>query len=113
MLRPRPTGFILAAMVVLSAAMLSACNNSNQPGQTAAASAGGKIPVTTKSEEARKEFLQGQSMADRLLGQESIQHFDQAIALDPDFASAELARANNSPTAQEFFLHLKDRKSVV
>jgi tetratricopeptide (TPR) repeat protein len=110
--RPTPSGFILAALVALSAAGLSACNHGNQPGQTAAASAGGKIPVTTTSEEARKEFLQGQSMADRLLGQESLQHFDQALALDPDFASAELARANNSPTAQEFFNHLRKAVSL-
>ena len=40
------------------------------------------------------------------MGQESLAHFDKAIALDPDFASAELARANNSPTAKEFFDHL-------
>jgi tetratricopeptide (TPR) repeat protein len=109
MLRPRHSGFIL---VVLSAAIFSACNKSGDAGSSARASEGGKIPVTTKSEEARKEFLQGQSMADRLLGQESLQHFDRAIALDPDFAWAELARANNSPTAQEFFDHLKKAVSL-
>jgi tetratricopeptide (TPR) repeat protein len=112
MLRSRHSGFILAAMVALSALVLSACNKSDQPGQTAAASTGGKIPLTTNSEDARKEFLQGQSLADRLLGQESLQHFDRAIALDPDFASAELARANNSPTAHEFFEHLKKAVSL-
>ncbi len=70
-----------------------------------ASSSDGKIPITSSSEDARKEFLQGRDLADRLLGQESLQHFDRAIALDPDFASAELARANNSPTAKEFFAH--------
>jgi tetratricopeptide (TPR) repeat protein len=112
MLRSRHSGFILSAMVALSALLLSACSKSNQAGQTAAASTGGKIPLTTNSEDARKEFLQGQSLADRLLGQESLQHFDRAIALDPDFASAELARANSSPTAQEFFEHLKKAVSL-
>jgi tetratricopeptide (TPR) repeat protein len=113
MFRPRHSGFILAAIVVMSTAILSACNKTNSDVQAGVASDAGKIPVTTKSEDARKEFLQGQSMADRLLGQESLQHFDQAIALDPDFASAELARANNSPTAQEFFDHLKKAISLV
>ena len=56
--------------------------------------AGGKIPVTTKSEDARKEFLQGRDLSEKLLAQDSVQHFDKAIALDPEFASAELARAN-------------------
>src|SRR5207245_2926095 len=37
----------------------------------------------------------------------SLQHFEKAVALDPQFASAELARANSSPTAKEFFEHLK------
>jgi tetratricopeptide (TPR) repeat protein len=106
MLRPRHSRLILAATVVLSITIWSACNNTNAA-QAVVALDSGKIPVTTKSEDARKEFLQGQSLADRLLGQESLQHFDQAIALDPDFASAEMARAASSPTTQDFFDHLK------
>jgi tetratricopeptide (TPR) repeat protein len=79
----------------------------------ASATADGKIPITTKSSDARKEFLQGRDLSERLLGQESIQHFDEAIALDPEFASAELARANNSPTAKDFFDHQKKAMSLV
>jgi tetratricopeptide (TPR) repeat protein len=74
---------------------------------SAASSDAAKIPITTTSDEARKEFLQGVDLSDRLLGQESLQHFDKAIALDPTFASAELARANNSVTAKDFFDHQK------
>jgi tetratricopeptide (TPR) repeat protein len=107
MLRPRHSAFILTVIVALSTSIFSACNKSAGAEQSVSAADGGKIPVTTKSDEARKEFLEGQSLADRLLGQESLQHFDKAIALDPDFASAEMARAANSPTAQEFFDHLK------
>ena len=64
------------------------------------------MPITTKSDDARKAYLEGRDLADRLKGTDSIQHFDQAIAADPEFASAELARANVSPTAKEFFDHL-------
>jgi Tfp pilus assembly protein PilF len=71
-----------------------------------------KIPIITASDEARKEFLQGRDLSDRLLGQESLEHFDRAIALDPDFASAELARANSSATAKDFFDHLKKAVSL-
>lgn len=67
----------------------------------------GKIPISTSSDEAKKEFALGQSLQDKLLIQDSIQHFDKAIALDPNFALAELSRANTSPTAKEFFEHLK------
>jgi tetratricopeptide (TPR) repeat protein len=72
----------------------------------------GKIPVTTSSEEARKEFLQGRDLSEKLLVQDSIQHFDKAISLDPTFALAELNRANVSPTGKEFFDHLKKAVSL-
>src|SRR5215468_341490 len=90
--------------LMLGAVAWIGCNKSNQ---VAASSDGGKVPITTASEEARKEFLTGRDLSERLLGQESLQHFDKALSLDPDFAAAELARANNSPTAKEFFEHLK------
>jgi tetratricopeptide (TPR) repeat protein len=104
--------FMLAAVCALGAAALSGCaappapQVANAPAP-ASSPAGGKIPVTTASEEARKEFLQGRDLAERLLAQDSIQHFDKALALDPNFALAELGRANASQTAKEFFDHLK------
>ncbi|MGA8762942.1 MAG: tetratricopeptide repeat protein [Candidatus Sulfotelmatobacter sp.] len=104
--------FLLAASVVLSAAVLTACNQSSGSPGSAAASEGGKLPITTASEQAKQEFLQGRDLSERLLGQESLQHFDKALSLDPQFASAELARANNSPTAKEFFDHLKKAVSL-
>jgi tetratricopeptide (TPR) repeat protein len=101
------TRLVLAAIVALSA-VTGGCKQSSGEGDVAAAmSDSGKVPITTKSEEARREFLQGRDLFERLLAQDSLQHFDKAIALDPDFASAELARANASPTAKEFFEHLK------
>lgn len=111
----RRQGFMLllfAAVLALSAAALSGCaappaGEAANPAPAAASTAGGKIPVTTSSEEARKEFLQGRDMAERLLAQDSIQHFDKAVSLDPNFALAELGRANASQTAKEFFDHLK------
>ncbi|HTS89345.1 MAG TPA: tetratricopeptide repeat protein [Gemmatimonadales bacterium] len=72
----------------------------------AAATGDGKIPVTTVSDAARKEFLQGRELADNLRLADAIAHFDKAIALDPNFASAELARANVAPTVKDFQLHL-------
>lgn len=72
----------------------------------------GKIPITTASDEARKEFLLGRDLSEKLLIQDSIQHFDKAIALDPGFALAELNRANVSPTGKEFFEHLRKAVSL-
>ena len=105
---------LLAAVFALCAAALSGCAAppSGPSGEVSkslapAGTAAGKIPVTTASEEARNEFLQGRDKAERLLAQDSIQHFDKAISLDPNFALAELGRANASQTAKEFFDHLK------
>ena len=96
------------AILALSAMAWTACNQSGDAGRASAASAdGGKIPITTKSEEAKREFLLGRDFSEKLRAQESLEHFDKALALDPEFASAELARANNAPTAKEFFEHLK------
>lgn len=102
----------LVVSIALGTATWTACNKANDGEVTAAASNGGKIPITTKSDEAKNEFLQGRDLSERLLGQESIQHFDKALAADPDFAAAELARANNSPTAKEFFEHQKKAVSL-
>jgi tetratricopeptide (TPR) repeat protein len=103
---------LFAAVCALCAAALSGCaappaGEAANPAPAAASPSGGKIPVTTSSEEARKEFLQGRDMAERLLAQDSLQHFDKAVSLDANFALAELGRANASQSAKEFFDHLK------
>ena len=67
-----------------------------------------KIPVTTASEAAKKEFLLGQELSDNLQATKSLDHFDRAIALDSSFASAYLNRANNSLTTKEFFDNLRE-----
>ncbi|HXD29489.1 MAG TPA: tetratricopeptide repeat protein [Pyrinomonadaceae bacterium] len=80
--------------------------------ETAIANDNGKVPVTTTSEDARKEFLAGRDLAEKLRITDSLQHYDKAISLDPNFASAELNRATSSPTAKEFFDHLKKAVSL-
>jgi len=101
----KSTPLLWVALLVFSAAAWIACSKASN--KVSASSEGEKIPVTTSSEEARKEFLTGRDLSERLLGQDALQHFDKALALDPEFASAELGRANNSPTAKDFFEHLK------
>ena len=109
---------VLAAVVALSVAMWSGCattttnDNGKSNAATTTSSDSGKLPVTSSSEEAKKEFLQARDMAERLLAQDSLQHYDKAISLDPNFAYAELGRANSSPTAKEFFDHLKRAVSL-
>jgi tetratricopeptide (TPR) repeat protein len=111
---------LLLSLVVVSMIALSGCANMNDSSKTASAgstdptkaSAAGKIPITTASEEARKEFLQGRDLNEKLLIQDSIAHYDKAIQLDPNFAWAELNRSAVSPTGKEFFDHLKKAASL-
>ncbi len=110
----RPSNAVRLALAVILAfatTVWNACSNANT-GSTSPNVATGKIPITTKSEQARKEFLTGRDLSEKLLGQESLEHFDKALALDSDFAAAELVRANNSPTAKEFFDHLNKAVSL-
>jgi len=99
--------FVVALSLALGTAGWTACNKARVGEVSAAGSDAAKVPITTNSDQARNEFLLGRDLSERLLGQESLQHFDKAITLDPAFASAELALANNAATAKEFFHHQK------
>jgi tetratricopeptide (TPR) repeat protein len=105
------SAYLLVLTVVLSLASIG-CNQAKNPTSVSASSDEGKVPITTKSDDARKEFQEGRALADKLLAQDALGHFDRAIELDPDFASAELARANASPTAKEFFDHQHKAESL-
>ncbi len=107
--RNRPLGLFLA---ILAAVALTGCVKTEEGKPAVAKSDSDKIPVSTASEEAKKEFLHGRELNEKLLIQDSIQHFDKAISLDPNFALAELNRAIVSPTGKEFFDHLKKSVSL-
>jgi len=116
----RNRSFLLLLSLIFAAVSLAGCanvestNKNSSTGTDAANStaAAGKIPITTSSEEARKEFLQGRDLNEKLLIQDSIAHYDKAISLDANFDYAELNRAAVSPTGKEFFDHLKKSVSL-
>ena len=97
--------FVALAMLAVAACQQVEPNKPSTPSANAT-SGTGKIAITTASEVARKEFLAGRDLAEKLRITDSIAHFDKAISLDPNFALAELNRANVSPTGKEFFAHL-------
>ena len=78
------------------------------PAAAEAAPAGGgrKIPITTSSDKARAEYLKGRDQFEKLLITDSVAQFQKAIALDADFAMAELGLATSAQTGREFFDHL-------
>ena len=66
-----------------------------------------KVPVTTKSEEARKLYDEGQALFDQLRFHDAHQKFQQAAAKDPEFAMAHFQLALTSPSNKEFQEHTK------
>ena len=67
----------------------------------------GKIPITTRSAEARALFLRGRTLNENLQAHEAHAVFQQAVALDPSFAFVEYSLATTSPTARERDGHLQ------
>ncbi len=73
-----------------------------------AETAGDKIPITTSSEEARKLYLQGRDLFEKLRAADARTYFEQAVAKDKSFALAHLGLANTAPSAKAFFDSAKE-----
>ncbi len=72
----------------------------------------GKMPITTKSEKAREDYLQGRDLQEKLRGQDARPFFERAIAEDPDFALAYLNLSFVVPSVKEFFANLDKAKAL-
>jgi tetratricopeptide (TPR) repeat protein len=72
-----------------------------------AARKGDKIAITTASEEARKLYLEGRDLAEKLRATDAHTRYQAAVEKDPGFALGWLGMANTSVTAQEFFDDLR------
>jgi tetratricopeptide (TPR) repeat protein len=102
-------------------AILGACNRpktdgARESGSISADSANGaragvttkgKVPVSTKSEEARKLYDEGLALFDQIRFHDSRQKFQQAAAKDPEFAMAHYQLALTSPSNKETLAHTK------
>ena len=112
---PRNSWLIACGVVsVLGACNRTKSDNASETGAVAAEEGGrgnvtaerGKVPVTSKSEEARQLYDRGLALADQLRFHDARQLFQQAVAKDPDFALAHHQLALTSPTPKEFRAHL-------
>ena len=74
--------------------------------------ADGKVPITTRSEEARQLYLKGRSLADVLRATDARRFYQEAAAKDPGFARAYMDLANTAGTAKEFFDAVKQAVAV-
>jgi tetratricopeptide (TPR) repeat protein len=99
-----------AARVRVGCLALAAMVTSLEPGmaQDRAGAGAVKIPVTTSAAEARQEYLKGRALGENLRAHDSREVLKRAVEKDPGFALAHYSLALNSPTAKEFFAHLKE-----
>lgn len=72
-------------------------------GGALSAAAADRVPVTTKSDEARQLYLKGRDLLEKLRATDARALFQQAAAKDPSFALAQVGLANTAGTAKEFF----------
>lgn len=73
----------------------------------------GKVPITTKSEEARALYLKGRDLQERLRATDAHEQFVKAAAADKDFALAQLGLANTAASPKDFFAALKQATSLM
>jgi len=73
----------------------------------ASAGPGEKIPVTTRSEEARALYLEARDAAEKLRAADGRALLARALEKDPDFALAWWALAANAASAKDFFAALE------
>ena len=88
------SGFIFFASFLTVLVLLTGCTKKEDDG---------KIPITTVSEEAKQDFLKGRDLSEKLKQQESLQHFENALTKDNNFALAYYYHAFANPTTKGFF----------
>src|SRR5918997_6414925 len=99
-----------ASRLRVSCLALAALVTSVGPGVTQDRAGAGvvKIPITTSTTEARQEYIKGRALGENLRAHDSREVLQRAVKKDPGFALGHYSLALNSPTAKEFFAHLKE-----
>src|SRR5215510_9883330 len=76
------------------------------------AESNGKIPITTKSDKARENYLKGRDLLEKLRARDSLEYFQKAVAEDPNMAVRFLQLSFAEPTGKGFFDDLKKATSL-
>src|SRR4030066_2219920 len=88
------SGFIFFASFLMVLVLLTGCTKKEDDG---------KIPITTVSEEAKQDFLKGRDASENQKSMESLQHLENALTKDSNFALAYYYHAFANPTTKGFF----------
>jgi tetratricopeptide (TPR) repeat protein len=87
---------VFLALGVAGSALLGCSNGGTTDAQN-------KVPITTSSKKALKEYLKGRDLLEKLRATDGREHYARAASLDPSFALAYVGLANTAPTAADFF----------
>jgi tetratricopeptide (TPR) repeat protein len=98
---------LAAPVLVVAAGALVAC------GGNGTAPPPGKMPITTTSKAALKEFLVGRDLNEKLRVVEARAHFQRAVELDPKFALAHLWVFNTTDGTTERFAAFRKAMELV
>ncbi len=101
-----PRVAVLSCALVLAVAAAGCSRITEPPAPTT-------IPITTTSEQARANYLEGRALLESLRATDARSHFERAVELDPGFALAHLGMANTAPSAAEFFAALDRATAAV
>jgi tetratricopeptide (TPR) repeat protein len=98
--RMRRLTFIFALLPIV--ALMSGCAAGEEGGEGISAAAVAEIPVTTASDEALTDYMEGQHALDVGRAQDARDLFRQAAEKDPLFTMAHLNVSNTTNSAEEF-----------
>ncbi len=93
--------YLAAPMLACAAGALVAC------GGDTLAPPPGKVPITTTSRDALKEYLLGRDLVEKLRGGEARAHFQKAVELDAKFALAYIGQMSTATGPSEAFAALQ------
>lgn len=102
----------LATFMVAILLVLVACES---PKTTEVLYPENEVPISSNSDEAIKELVAGLAIYDQGNGQKARPYFEKALALDPDFVSAQMYRAYTSNSSKDWsenrdkFLAMRDK----
>ena len=106
---------ITNSAAVCMAALLLVLTACESPKETKPLYPENEVPISSNSEEAIQELVNGLAIYDQGNGQKARPYFEKALSIDPDFVSAQMYRAYTSNSAKDWsvnrdkFIGMRDK----
>ncbi|HZE76540.1 MAG TPA: tetratricopeptide repeat protein [Gemmatimonadales bacterium] len=104
---PRSNRWFRLSASAVCAVLVAACGlREGPPNGDSGAVEAAKIPVSTGSADARRDYLEGRALAEKLRFRQARERFERAAGEDSTFAMAHYSLALNAASPNDFFAHL-------